>query len=809
MYQSVSPGGTNFRTTRVVQTKAVPGRRQPCLTKLSMRWGLGLLLVACNSGNPPSSAPRTSSDAGSAADAAGTASTADTDGNGDGSDTRNIASTADNIGTTNGGEGSANGPDEEGDAGAHEDEDDPVDPDGALGPEVRVAPSIVGDAIEGKTLAASFGGYSAGATLEGVWQRCADGTCQTAANAEDEAGYTLRAADVGCRMRLVVTATDDEGVTVAVSPSTDVVVAAGEVVNTKPPSLGDAFVFRPLELTAGTWLGRVGITRHYQWQRCVDATCEDIPDANGLHYTPAVADLGMRLRVIETVTRNDESAEDNESADASYSATSNETDEVTCAEPLASEPIGAASAVNLASGVAWTFTEGGFPAIAEAIGPAKRSALLVSHSFGYALGESRVQGVEVRVTRRASGALSLRDQRVALYAPAARTKAPDSMHWSSDSVTAVYGGPTDTWGQEISTAVVNSSQLRFALAVENTAEKASNAIIEDVEVVVYYEYFDSSVFDATTVSEGDVGSAWASAASAVSEDGAVATLSISTDAPVTSRVLTFGGFGVTLPSDVVPSGYALEVLQSASPGLLLSSSMQAGTITEIENQLPNTLGYVRYGGPDVTWGLASDEVTSSSFSAQHQVMGQGLPLSGSVEVDAVRLRVYFGAEVAEAQRSATVLETTSNEAGWSNVGNVLADDDEVTTTTALSDQRVSGSLVLRDFAPVVPEGAAISGVALAVRRSASAADQLQDVAVFLRTAAGIIGANRASSEFWPIARETVIYGGPHDRWGASLRASDVNSGTFGAELTVAHASTTGAAVPEVDSALLTVHYCTE
>jgi hypothetical protein len=55
----------------------------------------------------------------------------------------------------------------------------------------------------------------------------------------------------------------------------------------------------------------------------------------------------------------------------------------------------------------------------------------------------------------------------------------------------------------------------------------------------------------------------------------------------------------------------------------------------------------------------------------------------------------------------------------------------------------------------------------------------------------------------------VSYGGPHDRWGLSLDASDVNSGALGAEFTVTHASTTGAAAPEVDSALLTVHYCTE
>src|SRR5690606_22523638 len=150
-----------------------------------------------------------------------------------------------------------------------------------------------------------------------------------------------------------------------------------------------------------------------------------------------------------------------------------------------------------------------------------------------------------------------------------------------------------------------------------------------------------------------------------------------------------------------------------------------------------------------------------------------------------------------------------NEVGWFEVDNVLADDGVVTTTTLLSDQRASGSLVLSGFDAVVPTNAAISGITLAVKRSATAAEQLQDMAVFLLAGAETIGPNRASPELWPIASETVSYGGPHDRWGLSLNANDVNSGTLGAEFTVTHASDTGAAAPEVDSALLTEHYCTE
>lgn len=104
--------------------------------------------------------------------------------------------------------------------------------------------------------------------MEGVWQRCVEDVCETAAGAEEGGEYVPGAADVGHRMRLEVTATDEEGVTQAGSPFTEVVLGAGEVSNQKPPVLGDAFVFRALEVMAGVWLSDRELARTYQWQRC-------------------------------------------------------------------------------------------------------------------------------------------------------------------------------------------------------------------------------------------------------------------------------------------------------------------------------------------------------------------------------------------------------------------------------------------------------------------------------------------------------------------------------------------------------------
>jgi hypothetical protein len=99
-------------------------------------------------------------------------------------------------------------------------------------------------------------------------------------------------------------------------------------------------------------------------------------------------------------------------------------------------------------------------------------------------------------------------------------------------------------------------------------------------VVVYYAAVTSSVFNATTVAAGATGSDWVNAAAAVNENGAAATFSIPAgNTPVASKPLTFGGFGVTLPTGAVPSGLALEARQAASPGLLVNSAVKAGTFT--------------------------------------------------------------------------------------------------------------------------------------------------------------------------------------------------------------------------------------
>jgi hypothetical protein len=76
--------------------------------------------------------------------------------------------------------------------------------------------------------------------------------------------------------------------------------------NTTPPSL-DGSPVRAHALTAdsGVWTNVTGATYSYQWQRCTSSdptTCSNIVDANTATYTPLLADVGKRLRVVVTAT---------------------------------------------------------------------------------------------------------------------------------------------------------------------------------------------------------------------------------------------------------------------------------------------------------------------------------------------------------------------------------------------------------------------------------------------------------------------------------------------------------------------------
>jgi subtilisin len=140
-------------------------------------------------------------------------------------------------------------------------------------------PAISGEPRVGQVLSASPGGWTGltPITHSYVWQRCdpAGEACATIANAAASTSgapaagptYGLRAADVGRRLRVVVSATNPLGTRSATSEPSAVI--TGPPVNTSRPRIsGKPRVGRRLRARRGTWTSATPITYRYSWFRC-------------------------------------------------------------------------------------------------------------------------------------------------------------------------------------------------------------------------------------------------------------------------------------------------------------------------------------------------------------------------------------------------------------------------------------------------------------------------------------------------------------------------------------------------------------
>jgi hypothetical protein len=179
---------------------------------------------------------------------------------------------------------------------------------GLAAPANRSLPSIGGSAKDGSVLTASHGSWSSNPTSYGyVWQRCdtAGGGCAAIGGATSKQ-YTVTTADIGRRLRVVVTATNSSGSGTATSRPTGTVQATGQAPkNTSAPTIaGTAKEGSTLTVDRGRWSGTQPITFSYQWQRC-DATggnCADLAGATATTYTATSADVAGVLRVNVTAT---------------------------------------------------------------------------------------------------------------------------------------------------------------------------------------------------------------------------------------------------------------------------------------------------------------------------------------------------------------------------------------------------------------------------------------------------------------------------------------------------------------------------
>jgi len=162
--------------------------------------------------------------------------------------------------------------------------------------------------VVGHFLSASVGSWNGAfpITYTYQWKRCdasdpLNGPCVNIANATSSF-YTPTNADAGSRLRVQVTATNNQGSASQNSESSAPVIALPPKVTTTPQISSDSpVVDTPLTLSTGVWSGSTPIAFTYSWRRCNPvgdlASCVQIPGATTASYTPTLQDIGFSLRV--------------------------------------------------------------------------------------------------------------------------------------------------------------------------------------------------------------------------------------------------------------------------------------------------------------------------------------------------------------------------------------------------------------------------------------------------------------------------------------------------------------------------------
>ncbi len=181
----------------------------------------------------------------------------------------------------------------------------PVGPVHSNPPVVSANPTLTGSPQRTFTLTATQGTWSGPQnTYAYQWQHSPDGSTWTNIAGAASARYTLAAADEGDDVRVLVTASNADGLASAASAATTPIDGDPPENNTAPSISGTAERSMTLSALQGTWNGPDNIYG-YQWQRDAGDGYVDIQGATATTYTLTTADEGTAVRVVVSATNPD------------------------------------------------------------------------------------------------------------------------------------------------------------------------------------------------------------------------------------------------------------------------------------------------------------------------------------------------------------------------------------------------------------------------------------------------------------------------------------------------------------------------
>jgi hypothetical protein len=173
-------------------------------------------------------------------------------------------------------------------------------------------PSISGTAKDGQLLSVGNGTWKGTPpqSFSYQWQTCTKaGVCADIAGATGSS-YRVATAQIGSKLRALVTATNAIGKASAASRTSKPAIAGPPVEIAAPIVAGALQEGQALSATAGEWAGTAPISYAYQWLRCsvLGGGCAEIPGATNSTYMAGGADLASNLAVVVTATNAQGSA---------------------------------------------------------------------------------------------------------------------------------------------------------------------------------------------------------------------------------------------------------------------------------------------------------------------------------------------------------------------------------------------------------------------------------------------------------------------------------------------------------------------
>ena len=176
---------------------------------------------------------------------------------------------------------------------------------GAVAPKHKGNPTLSGEFVDGRLVTVGNGNWKGTPpfTYSYQWVRCGHGPCVNIAGAEAQS-YRVQSADIGHKLRAIVTATNSVGAGKAKSKSSAKVVPGSPLNLAGPTISGTVLPGQTLTANNGSWTGTPPIAYAYQWLACapLGGGCTEIAGATEQTYTVGAGEIGESFEVIVTAT---------------------------------------------------------------------------------------------------------------------------------------------------------------------------------------------------------------------------------------------------------------------------------------------------------------------------------------------------------------------------------------------------------------------------------------------------------------------------------------------------------------------------